>query len=242
MYQIEICLAPKLFDHYKKENKIVVIVDILRATSIITTLFHNGLAKLIPVKSLDEAEHYKKQGFLVAAERNGKKIDFADFGNSPFEFTPEKVENKTLVYSTTNGTNTINLAKDSEQVIIASFLNITSVVEYLADQKKDILIICSGWKQDFCTEDFLFAGALSEKLVATNDFGFDSDQVQVAIDQWEVAKENLSEYIQKMYQYKRLMQFGFKEIIHYCFKKDISRVIPILQKDYLIDFNKIASY
>ena len=242
MNQIEICLAPKLFDHYENKDKITVIVDILRATSIITTLFHNGLAKLIPVKSLAEAEHYKKQGFLVAAERNGKKIDFADFGNSPFEFTPEKVENKTLVYSTTNGTNTINIAKDSEQVIIASFLNMTSVVEFFADQKKDILIFCSGWQQDFCTEDFLFAGALSEKLVATNNFGFDSDQVQVAMDQWEVAKENLTEYIKKMHQYKRLMQFGFEEIIHYCFKKDISRVIPILQKDYLIDFNKLASY
>ena len=120
-------------------------------------MFHNGLKKLIPVKCLEEARNYKENGYLVAAERNGKKVDFADFGNSPFEFTSEKVHGKTLVYSTTNGTNTINTASISELVVIASFLNLTSVASFLKNQQKDILILCSGWEGNYCSEDSLFA-------------------------------------------------------------------------------------
>lgn len=235
MKQIDICITPDLFDRYNVDNKIVVIVDILRATTIITTLFHNGLNRLIPVKSLDEAKEYKMNGYLVAAERNGKKVDFADFGNSPFEFTSEKIKDKTLVYSSTNGTNTINIAKNAEQVIIASFLNLSSISQYLEKQDRDILILCSGWMGDFCTEDFLFAGALSKLLMNTNKFSFNSDSVQVSIDLWNMAGKNLSDYIKTMHQYKRLVNFGFREIVEYCFKIDTAKVIPVLKNDYLTE-------
>ena len=235
MNKIEICLTPKLFDQYNVGDKIVVIVDILRATTIIITMFHSGLGKLIPVKSLEEAKAYKMNGYLVAAERDGKKVDFADFGNSPFEFTPNKIKDRTLVYSSTNGTNTINLAKKSNQVIIASFLNLSSVAKYLKDQNKDILILCSGWMDDFCSEDFLFAGALSQMLLVSDRFNFESDSVQASIDLWDFANNNLSNYIKTIHQYKRLVKFGFKEIVEYCFRLDLTKVIPVLEKDYLIE-------
>lgn len=235
MNNIEICLTPKLFHQYKVDDKIVVIVDILRATTIITTLFHNGLSKLIPVKNLDEAKEYKQNGFLVAAERNGKKVDFADFGNSPFEFTSEKIKDKTLVYSSTNGTNTINIAKQANQVIIGSFLNLSGISEFLGKQNKDIIILCSGWMGDFCIEDFLFAGALSKLLTNTNKFSFNSDSVQASIDLWNLANQNLSDYIKTIHQYKRLVNFGFQEIVEYCFKIDNTKVIPVLENDYLVD-------
>lgn len=238
MNNIEVCLTPKLFDQYSLSNKIVVIVDILRATTIITTMFHQGLKKLIPVKDLDEAKKYKEKGYLISAERNGKKIDFADFGNSPFDYTPENIKDRTLVYSTTNGTNTINIAKKSEMVLIASFLNFTSIADYLISQKKDILILCSGWKGDFCTEDFLFAGALSEKLILSKNYFTESDSVLSSIDIWNLSKTDLLKYIKNIFQYKRLIDFGFKDIINYCFQADITDVIPILKEDYIIGLKK----
>ncbi len=241
MNNIEVCLTPKLFDQYSLSNKIVVIVDILRATTIITTMFHQGLKKLIPVKDLDEAKKYKEKGYLISAERNGKKIDFADFSNSPFDFTPENIKDKTLVYSTTNGTNTINMAKKSEQVIIASFLNLTSIAYYLISQKKDVLILCSGWKGDFCTEDFLFAGALSDKLILSKNYSTESDSVLLSIDLWNLSKTDLLKYIKNIFQYKRLIGFGFIDIINYCFQTDITEVIPVLKKDYILDLKKITS-
>jgi 2-phosphosulfolactate phosphatase len=236
MQKIEICLTPKLIDTYSLNNKIVIIVDILRATSIITTLFKNGLSKLIPVKTIEQAEEYKKEGYLVAAERNGKKVDFADFGNSPFEFTPDKIKDRTLVYSSTNGTNTIKLVKNAEMLLIASFLNLTSISDFIIKQNKDVLILCSGWMQDFCSEDFLFAGALTEKLISSGKFGFNSDQVQISLDIWNIAKKDLNTYIKRMFQYKRLVEFGFKEIVEYCFKSDLTSVIPILENDEIVNY------
>jgi len=239
MNTIEICLAPKLFENYSVENKIVVVVDILRATTIITTMFHNGLAKLIPVRTLEEAKQFKSEGFLVAAERDGKKVDFADFDNSPYTFTPDKIGGETLVYSTTNGTNTINLIKGADQVIIASFLNLVSIINYLTQQKKDVLILCSGWQGDYCTEDALFAGALSEKLIEF-EFRTNSDSVNLCLELWNNAKNDLLNSIKDTFQYKRLVGLGLEKVIDYCFNQDISDVIPTLQKDYIIDIKKIA--
>ena len=239
MSSIEVCLAPRLFKNYSVENKIVVVVDILRATTIITTMFHNGLAKLIPVKTLEEAKELKQKGFLVAAERNGKKVDFADFDNSPYTFASEEIEGKTIVYSTTNGTNTINLTKGADQVIIASFLNLTAITKYLILQKKDVLILCSGWYGDYCTEDALFAGALAEKILEAN-IKSNFDSVNSCIELWNNAKYNLSNYIKNIYQYQRLVSLGLENVIDFCFKQDISDVIPIFQNDYIVDIKKIA--
>ncbi len=239
MNTIEVCLAPKLFDNYSVENKTIVVVDILRATTIITTMFHNDLEKLIPVKSLDEAKKMKQQSFLVAAERNGKKVDFADFDNSPYTFTNDKISGKTLVYSTTNGTNTINLTKGADQVIISSFLNLSATSDLLISQKKDILILCSGWQGDYCTEDALFAGALIEKLYQA-EFTSNSDSVNTCVEIWNNAKNNLHNYIKSIFQYNRLVSLGLENIIDYCFRQDISDVIPIFKNDYIIDLKKIA--
>lgn len=239
MNTIEVCLSPNLYENYSVENKIVVVVDILRATTIITTMFHNGLKKLIPVKSIDEAKELKKKGFLVAAERDGEKLDFADFDNSPYSFTKDKIQDKTIVYSTTNGTNTINLAKDSDKLIIASFLNLMAVVNYLINQQKDVLILCSGWQGDSCTEDTLFAGALSEKLFQ-NEFASNSDSVKYSIDLWKNAKNNLLDYIKNICQYKRLVNLGLKNLIGFCFKMNTADVIPIFQNHYIVDLKKIA--
>lgn len=235
MYNIEVCLTPDLFNKYSTNNKIVVIVDILRATSIITTMFHNGLEKLIPVNSLEEAEKYKDDGYLVAAERNGSKVDFADFGNSPFEFTPEKIKDKTIVYSTTNGTNTINIASKSKSVLIASFLNLTSVANYLINQKKDVLILCSGWKGNYCIEDSLFAGALTEKLLNSKMFTTNSDSEIMSMDLWSIAKVDIYQYIKKTYQYNRLINLGVESIVNYCFKIDVTATLPILNNKYLVN-------
>jgi 2-phosphosulfolactate phosphatase len=235
MNKIEVCLTPELFNKYSTNNKIVVIVDILRATSIITTMFHNGLEKLIPANSLEEAKQYKKEGYLVAAERNGKKVDFADFGNSPFEFTHEKINNETLVYSTTNGTNTINLASKSGIVIIASFLNLTSVSNYLINQQKDVLILCSGWEGNYCIEDSLFAGALVEKLLNSKEYIINCDSGISSLDLWLIAKIDIHKYIKRIFQYDRLVKLGLKNIIKYCFSIDITKELPIVENYYLVN-------
>ncbi len=108
--KIEVCYSPALFPYYENQDAIVVVTDILRASSAIVTAFMNGVERIIPVGTLEEAKAYKEKGYMVAAERDGIVRDFADFGNSPYNFTPERVRGKQIVYSTTNGTNAIQLA------------------------------------------------------------------------------------------------------------------------------------
>lgn len=111
----------------------------------------------------------KKKGHLVAAERNVKKCDFADFGNSPFDFTHEKVADKEIIFTTTNGTRAIEMALDADEILIGAFSNITTLTNH-CNSKKNVLILCSGWNNRFCLEDTLFAGALTEKLIKTGKF------------------------------------------------------------------------
>jgi 2-phosphosulfolactate phosphatase len=120
-------------------------------------------------------------------------------------------------------------------------LNLTSIADYLINQKKNVLILCSGWKSDFCTEDFLFAGALSEKLILSKNYITESDSTLSAIDMWNLAKADLLKYIKNIFQYKRLIDFGFIDIINYCFQVDVTDVIPVLKEDHILDIKKIAS-
>lgn len=234
MNKIEVCFSPSVFSHFDSTNKIVVVVDILRATSVICTMFKNGVKEIIPVRDVEEARAYKEKGFLVVAERNGEKLDFADFGNSPFYFTPETVDGKTIVYSTTNGTNAITVGKDASVVTIGSFLNFSAVVKYLSAQQKDILVLCAGWKGKFCLEDTLFAGALSNKLMQSGLFDTKCDSVYAAIDLWDAAKDTMDTYIEKVAQKHRLKKLGLDNVIGYCFSFDQTDKVPILEGNRLV--------
>ncbi|NOU19881.1 MAG: 2-phosphosulfolactate phosphatase [Bacteroidales bacterium] len=234
MNLIEVSFSTDLFKHYDCKGKIVVVVDVLRATSVICTMFHNGVKEIIPVRSVDEAQRYKEQGFMVVAERDGKKLDFADFGNSPFYFIKEVVSGKTIVYSTTNGTNAITIGKEADQVIIGSFLNISAVTNYLLGQGKDVIILCSGWKGKFCIEDSLLAGLLSKNLLDNKNFTTKCDSVYTAIDMWRIAKDDLNTYIEKAAQKHRLKKLGLDDVIGYCLTLDTTSIVPILNGDRII--------
>jgi 2-phosphosulfolactate phosphatase len=238
MNTVEVCVSTELFKCYDSKGKIVVVVDVLRATSVICTMLHNGVKEIIPVKSIDEAKEYKDKGYLVVAERDGKKLDFADFGNSPFYFTKEVVEGKTIVYSTTNGTNAITVGKDAEQVVIGSFLNLSTLTDYLNHQAKDVIILCSGWKGKFCIEDTLLSGALAGNLIGLGNFYTKCDSVYASMDLWAIAKDTMDTYVEKIAQKHRLKKLGLDDVIGYCFTLDTTTVVPILRDSRIVSFDK----
>lgn len=228
---LEVCFSSKLYDEYKRQDTIVVVVDILRASSSICTAFMHGVEKIIPVATLNEAKKFKEKGYIVASERDGKVVDFADFGNSPHNFTREDIKGKTIVYSTTNGTNTIHMAKDCHQVIIGAFLNIKALCDHLNAANHDVVILCSGWKNKFNIEDTLFAGALSDCLLKSGSFNTDCDSVKASVDLWSLASNNPGEYIKKIAWLKRL---GMTDVLNYCFRLNLTNIIPVFEKNYLI--------
>jgi 2-phosphosulfolactate phosphatase len=233
--RLEVCLSPAIYSKHADDDNLVVIVDILRASSSICAAIHNGVKAIIPVATVEEARAMKHQGYMVASERDGYVLDFADFGNSPFNFTPEKVKDKEIVYSTTNGTRCIHMASHSKAVIIGSFLNLSSITRWLCAQNAPVLIFCASWKDRFSLEDTVFAGALAEKLLESGLYQSNCDAVTASLDLWSLAKNNLLGYIDKSAQKTRLASKGLDDCIEYCLTMDQSTVVPAFQNQKLMD-------
>jgi 2-phosphosulfolactate phosphatase len=231
--KVEVCFSPVMFSDFRNDAAIVVIVDILRATSAIVTAFMNGVRTIIPVATLDEAMDYKNKGYLVAAERDGIVRDFADFGNSPYNFRPEIIGGKDIVYSTTNGTLSIMMAKESHRVLIGSYLNLQSLVEYICREDRDLVILCAGWKNKFNLEDTLFAGLLAEEVLKNQQFTTNCDSTYASVDLWNLAKNDLMGYLEKAAQRHRLKKSKLDDVIGYCHTMNLTRLIPALKENYL---------
>ncbi len=231
--KIEVCLTPELLHLYTIENSIVVVIDVLRATSSITYGIENGAVSIIPVMDVEDCSAYAGKGYLLAAERNGEVVEGYDFGNSPFSYTAEKVAGKTVVLTTTNGTKAMHMAqKSAYQVIIGSFLNLTAVCNYLGKQDKDVLLLCAGWKGNFNLEDTLFAGAVVEQL--QNDFTSADDSSVAALDMYQLAKGDLRGYLRKSSHSARLIKLNIEEDVKFCLKLDVCRTIPVLAGEKII--------
>lgn len=232
--RIEVCYSPALFPQYENREAVVVVCDILRASSAIVTAFMNGVERIIPVGTLEEALAYKEKGYMVAAERDGIVRDFADFGNSPYNFSPEHVKDRQIVYSTTNGTNAINLASSGSQVLIGAYLNISALAKHIQETGKDLLILCAGWKNKFNLEDTLFAGALSQLVLEDDQFYTICDATFGAMDLYELARVDLMGYMEKVAQRHRLKKNKLDDVIGYCHEFDLTELIPVLHGAYLV--------
>ena len=234
--KLETCFSPALYEAEENRDSIVVIIDILRATSAICTAFANGALSIIPVGSVKEAKDYKNRGYLVAAERDGYVLDFADFGNSPFNFTREKVESKTIVYSTTNGTTIIEMASSAYMTVIGSFLNFTALADWLIRKEKNVVLLCAGWENRFNLEDTLCAGAFAERLLAASSLYYTiCDSTLAAMDLWSLAKRDLPGYIDKVAQRSRLRDKGLDDCIGFCLTRDFTDKIPVIKNGILVD-------
>jgi 2-phosphosulfolactate phosphatase len=231
---VDVCLSPYLYPVYHKEDTIVVVIDILRATSAMCTAFHHGVDKIIPVATIEEAADYKKQGFIVGAERNGLALDGFDFGNSPFSYTAEKIKGQTIVISTTNGTQAIEASRHAYKVVIGAFTNITALCNWLKIQDRNVLLLCSGWKNRLNLEDTLFAGAIANILLMENTLFKSGDGALAAGLLYKAAEINPFQYIRNSSHAERLAALGLKKDIKYCFSLDQTTIIPVLEGKYIV--------
>lgn len=232
--KLDTCFSPALFGTDDHHEAIVVIIDVLRASSAICNAFENGAKKIIPVADIETAREFKSKGYLVAAERDGYVLDFADFGNSPFNFTCEKVKGRTIVYSTTNGTGLIQTSSSSFMTVIGSFLNISSLTEWISRQEREVLLFCAGWKNRFNIEDTVCAGAIAARLLDSGLYYTKCDSTLAAVDLWTIASGDLPGYIDKAAQRTRLRDKGLDDCIGFCLTPDSTRKIPFIRDGVLV--------
>jgi 2-phosphosulfolactate phosphatase len=233
---IEVCFSPALFaSKVTEKDFIVVIIDVLRATTSFCAALDNGAKCIIPLASVDEARGYKENGYLVAGERDGSKIDFADFGNSPSGFITPIIKDRVIAYTTTNGTQAIEMAKGSDAVALAAFTNLNAITGWIVKQNKNVVILCSGWKNTFSAEDAICAGALTLELMKSGNFRMNGDSSYAAYDLWNIAKIDLLGYVQKASHYQRLEKLGLAEQLPLCFGINTSKAIPVWNGEAIVD-------
>lgn len=229
--KIDVCFSPALYPVYHNPEVIVVVVDVFRATTTMAAAFKNGVRSIRPVATVGEAQEYKAKGWLVGAERNVKRCDFADFGNSPFDYTAEKVAGKDIIFTTTNGTRAITIAKEAYRVVTGAFVNLQAVADYCLFHARDVVVLCSGWQDKVNMEDTLFGGALADVLINTGKYEPASDAALIARDMWTDNKENLIAYLDPTDHIARLKANHLEDAVPYCLTPDSAIVVPELSME-----------
>jgi Phosphosulfolactate phosphohydrolase and related enzymes len=225
---IDVCLSPDLMHLYNVQDQTVVVVDILRATSCMTTAFAHNIESITPFAQLPDCLAQKKDGYLTAGERDGKKVDGFDLGNSPFEYMTPLLKGKKIAFTTTNGTKAILKSIGAKDIVIGSFLNLSAVVDYLQKVSNNVLIVCSGWKGKVNLEDTVFAGALVENL--KDDFEHACDAPMIAQRLYIDARSNLKEFLKNSSHIKRLKRLNIEKDIDFCLTEDQYDVVPIIRE------------
>ncbi len=232
MKNIAVCLSPELIHLFDLPGKTVVVVDILRATSCMTTAFAHGIAAMKPVASLEECRALKEAGYVIAAERNGEKVAGFDIGNSPFSYMEPALQGRKVAVTTTNGTLTIAKSMAAHDVLIGSFLNLSAVARRVTALNQDLVIHCAGWKGSVNAEDTLFAGALIDLLL--NDFTLGADDATLAHALYRQHQDDLPGYVSQSSHAQRLQGFGIMKDIEFCLATNTYEVVPFMQGDQIV--------
>ncbi|MBL7762851.1 MAG: 2-phosphosulfolactate phosphatase [Chitinophagaceae bacterium] len=230
-------LSPALLHLYDISNSIVVIIDILRATSTITTALYNGAKSVIPVDSVSRCIELGKQiDGITAGERDGQIAEGLSYGNSPFEYPESFIKGKTLVLTTTNGTKLLHMAleKGANEIIIGAFTNLSFVCDYLIRSNKNVMLGCAAWKDRVNLEDTLFAGAVITRI--KEHFNISCDSSHLAESLYREAAGDLFGFLKKndASHYHRLMNFNLEKDIRYCLTIDNANVLPVYRNGRLV--------
>lgn len=230
-------LSPALLHLYDVRESIVVIIDVLRATSTIATVLYNGASSVIPVDSVPRCIELGSQlSAITAGERDGQIAPGLSYGNSPFEYPREFVEKKTVVLTTTNGTKLLHMALNNgaPTIITGSFPNLSAVCDYLLAEKRPVLLGCAAWKDRFNLEDTLFAGAVISRIGEHFDINCDSSRMAATL--YAQAKDDLFGFMKShdASHYHRLSGYGLEKDIRYCLTADEANILPVYGEGRLI--------
>lgn len=243
--RLDVYSSVHTFQEEQIRNKVIVVVDVLRATSTIVTALSNGAKGVIPVEDMGEASRIAQSvdssNILLCGEKDGVKIEGYDLGNSPLEYTRERVEGRSLILNTTNGTKAIKKSHQSSELYIASFLNLDAVVQQLTGVEGDVVIVCSGWKGRLSLEDLLLAGNIIYNL-NDGDLAPDArDGARIAFTLYERYMGEIEEVILHSNHAARLRDLIGEEDIRYCCQVNTTDVLPILNEGIITNRHAIQN-
>ncbi len=228
---IRVFATPREWTEDDVRGTTAIVVDVLRASSTIVQALSNGAREVVPVATPAEAgELAVKAGrgdVILGGERDGKMIEGFDLGNSPFEYSSDRISGRTIVFASTNGAPALVRCKTAENVLVATFNNYSAAVAAARDFGNDVSIICSGRVGKFSMEDFVCAGKLVEGLSQQNS-ALAHDGAQAAYDLFRYYRSQLTEVVKNSFHGKYLAGLGFEADLEHCAKVDSHQVVPAL--------------
>jgi len=230
---VKTIIQQEMLQQDELQGKAVVVIDVLRASSSMVTALANGAKAVMPAPDVQSACQLreKSNNSLLAGERNGCKIPGFELGNSPLEYTKDRLKGKTLIMITTNGTRALLAAQQAEQILAASFLNSTAAAKMLLALELDVVLLCAGTKGRFSLEDFAAAGMLATALLELGARVRLKDETLAAAALYEKYSGQLETMLCKAEHGHDLAINGFSRDLSFCAQKDIFDAVPRKQED-----------
>lgn len=231
--EIDLQLVPAPPNPALLSRRVALVIDVLRATSVIVKALSEGAVEVIPVATMEEAfekaSSFPKGTTLLGGERGSRKIEGFDLGNSPREYTSERVRGKRIILATTNGTKAFYLVSSGKEVLAGCFFNIRALARYCVSLREDLLIFPSGDEGKFSLEDVLCGGMLIESMGEEAKPIKLTDSAFAAKILYERFKENLIEAFYLSHHGRDLVRKGFEEDLIYCAQTNLYEVVPIFK-------------
>ena len=243
-------LLPDHFSSEQLRGDVAVVIDILRASTTITTAIANGAKCVIPCEQVEQAFQLRRElsdqessttGIILGGERGGVAVEGFDFGNSPVDYSSEHVAGKTVLFTTTNGTRAVHRCREAETVLIGSFLNLSAVIRKLSRCRAPIHLVCAGTDGVVTLEDSLYAGALAKGLVEENNLSVgncdDTTQLCLALYDRTVSSEGEDRSVQIRNLFRNsqggrnLLQLGMDSDLTVCSQLDTLEIVASWDRD-----------
>lgn len=237
----EVFFSAQAFQEDELRDKTAVIIDVLRASSTIVTALNNGAKGVVPVADMGDAskmaQNVNSPHYLLCGEKGGEKIEGYDLGNSPLEYTADKINDKTIILNTTNGTKAIKRSMLAETIFIGCFLNLGALIEELKQIENEIVLVCAGWRGRLSLEDLLCAGYIISELTDGKLPKDALDGAKVAFGLYEKFGNDILDAVSHSNHAARLKGIVGTDDIAFCCQVNQFEVVPVLTDGIISQIN-----
>lgn len=231
---LDVLATAHSFQEEELRDKTVVVIDVLRASSTMIAALESGAKGIVPVEDMSDAgriaQNLDSENYLLCGEKDGEKIEGYDLGNSPLEYTPDRVKGRTIIFKTTNGTIAIRRAHLAKNIYIGSFLNLNAVVNVLKQSTGDIILLCAGWRGRLALEDLLCAGNIIYELNQGELPENARDGVKIAFGLFEKFGNDISSVVKSSNHAYRLQGIVGEEDVSYCCTVNAIDILPVMNE------------
>lgn len=236
--QLTVYFSPNHLDELELRDKVIVVIDVLRASTTITYAMRAGAREVIPVASVEQAMKIvgslNSTSTLLCGERNGKRIEGFKLGNSPSEYTEEAVEGRVLILTTTNGAVALTKAKHARHCYVSSFVNLSASIEALFAlpniEQEQIVFICSGRSSEFALEDATCAGLMLTRILERVPTAILGDSARGALSIYNDFGRDIYKTLRESEHGRLLADLGYEEDIRVASEIDSMPLVPVLEQ------------